>query len=76
MSKLSYKDKINIYQERKQGNTINNPITLTVIFCFLFIYLCHLLLYIIIKQKDDLFNHLLIWTPFLGHRNEVFICQN
>lgn len=24
MSKLSYKDKINIYQERKQGNTINN----------------------------------------------------
>ena len=24
MSKLSYEDKINIYQERKQGNTINN----------------------------------------------------
>ena len=24
MSKLTYEDKINIYQERKQGNTINN----------------------------------------------------
>ena len=24
MSKLSYEDKINIYQERKQGNTIKN----------------------------------------------------
>lgn len=24
MLKLFYKDKINIYQERKQGNTINN----------------------------------------------------
>ena len=24
MSKLSYKDRINIYQERKQGNQINN----------------------------------------------------
>ena len=24
MSKLSYEDKINIYQERKQRNTINN----------------------------------------------------
>ena len=24
MSKLSYEDKINIYQERKNGNAINN----------------------------------------------------
>ena len=24
MSKLTYEDKINIYQERKQGNTLNN----------------------------------------------------
>ena len=24
MSKLTYEDKINIYQERKQGNTISN----------------------------------------------------
>lgn len=24
MSKLTYKDKIHIYQERKQGNTLNN----------------------------------------------------
>jgi len=24
MSKLTYEDKIHIYQERKQGNTLNN----------------------------------------------------